>query len=158
MQFIEKTMETRRVELTTEGKSLPERHIPGRWTITITIFDSHDATQIHSQEMHCRIQLSESQEKINHLMYMDVIKLFTKKEKELETLIQTVRIYRQDVGMEFGIEKCAMLVIKGGKRHDRRNRTANSRKIRTHGEKETYRYLGILETDTIKQMEMKEKI
>ena len=31
-------------------------------------------------------------------------------------------------------------------------------KIRTLGEKETYKYLGILEADTIKQVEMKEKI
>ena len=30
--------------------------------------------------------------------------------------------------------------------------------IRTLGKKETYKYLGIWETDTIKQMEMKEKI
>ena len=29
--------------------------------------------------------------------------------------------------------------------------------IRTLGEKETYKYLGLLETDTIKQAEMKEK-
>ena len=33
----------------------------------------------------------------------------------------------------------------------------NQNKIRTLGEKETYKYLGILEADTIKQMEMKEK-
>ena len=30
--------------------------------------------------------------------------------------------------------------------------------IRTLGEKDTYKYLGILETDTIKQVEIKEKI
>ena len=41
-------------------------------------------------------------------MYMDDIKQFAKEEKELETLIQAVRIYSQDIGMEFGIEKCAM--------------------------------------------------
>ena len=40
-----------------------------------------------------------------------------KNEKELETLIHTVRIYIQDIGMEFGIEKCAMLVMKSVKRH-----------------------------------------
>ena len=34
----------------------------------------------------------------------------------------------------------------------------NENKIRTIREKETYKYLGILETDTIKQDEMKEKI
>ena len=50
-------------------------------------------------------------------MYMDDIKLFAKNEKEMETLIRTVRIYSQDIGMEFGIEIYAMLVMKSGKRH-----------------------------------------
>ena len=44
-------------------------------------------------------------------------KLFAKNEKEMETLIHTVRIYSQDIWMEFGIEKCALLVMKRGKRH-----------------------------------------
>ena len=35
---------------------------------------------------------------------------------------------------------------------------SNQDKIRTLGEKETYKYLCILEADTIKQVEMKEKI
>ena len=34
----------------------------------------------------------------------------------------------------------------------------NQDKIRTHGENETYKYVGILEADTIKQVEMKGKI
>ena len=42
-------------------------------------------------------KLSRSQEKINHLMYMDDIKLFAKNEKELETLIHAVRIYCHDI-------------------------------------------------------------
>ena len=50
-------------------------------------------------------------------MYMDDIKLFTRNEKELETLIHAVRIYSQDIEMEFGIEICAILVMKSGKRH-----------------------------------------
>ena len=49
-------------------------------------------------------------------MYMDNIKLFAKIEKELENLIQVVRIYSDDIGMEFGIEKCAMLIRKSGNR------------------------------------------
>ena len=32
-------------------------------------------------------------------MYMDDIKLFAKNEKELETLIPTVRIYSEDIEM-----------------------------------------------------------
>ena len=62
-------------------------------------------------------KLIKSQEKINHQMCMDDIKLFAKNEKELETLIHTVRIYSQDIGMEFGIEKLAKLVMKSGKRY-----------------------------------------
>ena len=42
---------------------------------------------------------------------------FQKIKKELETLINSVRIYSQDIWMEFGIEKCTMLVMKSGKRH-----------------------------------------
>ena len=49
-------------------------------------------------------KLTKWQEKINHLMYIDDIKLFAENEKEFKTLIHTVRIYRQDIGMEFGIE------------------------------------------------------
>ena len=41
--------------------------------------------------------------------------------------------------------------------NDWRNRTNKSRKIRMLREKETYKYLGILEADTINQVEMKEK-
>ena len=60
-------------------------------------------------------KLSKSQKKINHLMYMDYIKQFAKNEKELETLKHAGRIYSQDIGMEFNIEKCATLVRKSGK-------------------------------------------
>ena len=47
-------------------------------------------------------KLTELQEKINQ--QMDEIQLFSKKEKGLKTLIQAVRIYNQDRGVEFGIE------------------------------------------------------
>ena len=92
-------------------------------------------------------------------MYIDEIKLFSKNEKELKTLIHAVRIYSQDIGMEFGIEKCTMLLMKSGKRHMTDGiELPNQDKIRTRGENETYKYLGILEADTIKQVEMKDKI
>ena len=91
-------------------------------------------------------------------MYMDGIKLFAENEKELETQIHAARIYSQDIRMEFGIEKCAMLVRKNGKRHiTDEMELPNQDKTRTRGEKETYKYLGILEADTIKQVQIKEK-
>ena len=60
--------------------------------------------------------------------------------------------------MEFGIEKCAMLVMKSGKRHIREGiELPNQEVMRTLGEKETYKYLVILEAETINQLEIKEK-
>ena len=45
------------------------------------------------------------------------MKLFAKHEKDLETLIHAVKIYSQDIGIEFGIEKYAIQVMKSRKRH-----------------------------------------
>ena len=82
-----------------------------------------------------------------------------KNEKELETLIHTIRIYSQDIGMEFGIEKCVLLVMKSGKRRLTDGiELPNQDKIRTLAKKQTYKYLEILEADTIKQVEMKTKL
>ena len=51
-----------------------------------------------------------------------------------------------------------MLVIKSGKRHVTGGmELPNKDKIRTIGEKGTYKYLGILEVDTIKKSGMKEE-
>ena len=92
-------------------------------------------------------------------MYIDDIKLLAKNEKELETLIHPVTIYNQDIEIDFGIEKLARLVMRSGKRHLTGGKEkANQNKIRTLGEKETYKYLGILEADTIKHVERIEKI
>ena len=67
--------------------------------------------------------------------------------------------YSQDIGMEFGIEKYAMLVMKSGKQHmTEKVELPNQVVIRTFGETDIYKYLGISEADTIKQVEIKLKI
>ena len=58
---------------------------------------------------------SESIEKINHLLFMDDLKLHSRSEKGLDSLVQTVHVFSKDIGMEVGIEKCATLVIEKGK-------------------------------------------
>ena len=47
---------------------------------------------------------------------MDDLKMYAKFKRELDLLIQTVRIFSNDVGMVFNLDKCAMLVMKKGKR------------------------------------------
>ena len=53
--------------------------------------------------------------KINHLLFMDDLKLYSRNEKGLDSLVQTVLVFSEDIGMKFGIEKCAMLVMEKGK-------------------------------------------
>ena len=136
VQFIKKTMQTW-VELIAEGQNLAEVKIqrgifqgdalsPLLFVIAMMPL-SHILGKCTDE-----YKLSKLQEKINHLVHMDNIKLFAKNEKELEALIQTVRIYSQNIGMEFGVELPNQVVI------------------RTLREKETYKYFGILEADTIK--------
>ena len=164
INFIEKTMQTWRVELTAGGRSLAEtkiqRGIFQGYALSPLLFIIAMMPLNHIlRKCTAGYKLSRSQEKINPLMYMDDIKLFAKNEKELETLIHAVRIYSQDIGMEIGIEKCAMHVMKSGKRHMTDGmELPNHEKIRTLEENEIYKYLGILEADTIKQVEMKDKI
>ena len=76
-----------------------------------------------------------SQEKIDFLMYRDNIKLFTKNKKELDTLIQKIRIYSQEIGMEFGINICPKLIMKSGKRETKWIELPTLERIRTLGEK-----------------------
>ena len=45
---------------------------------------------------------------------MDDIEFFFFKKNE--RLIQTIGVYKKDIGMEFGIEKCVMLIMRSGKR------------------------------------------
>ena len=56
-----------------------------------------------------------SKEKINHLLFMDDLKLYSRSEKEWDSLVPTIGIFGKDIGMEFDIEKCTMLVIEKGK-------------------------------------------
>ena len=61
-------------------------------------------------------RFTKSQEKIIVIMYyMRWFNIFLKNEKESESLVQTIRIFIQDIGMEFRIEKCTRLIMKKGK-------------------------------------------
>jgi len=42
-----------------------------------------------------------------HLMYMDDIKVFAQNDQCLKTLVDTIRMFSDDIGMRFGFQKCA---------------------------------------------------
>ena len=60
--------------------------------------------------------------------------------------------------MEFGIKRCAILIMKEGKREALEGtELRNQERIGTLGEKENSKYMVKLEADTIKQAKIKEK-
>ena len=84
---------------------------------------------------------------------MDDLKLFAKCKKQIDYLIQTVHIFSEDTG----IKRCGILIMERGKviRTDS-IRLTDGQDMK--GINETgYKYLGILETEKIKEKEMKEK-
>ena len=101
-------------------------------------------------------EFSESKEKINHLLFMDDLKLYSKSEKGLDSLVQTVRVFSEDIGMEFGTEKCSMLVMEKGKIvKSVRIELPDSKITKSLQEGESYNYVGILEADKFLEEKMK---
>ena len=53
--------------------------------------------------------------KINHLLFMDDLKMFAKNKNEIDSLVSTVQMISQDIGMQFGVKKCGVTIMKRGK-------------------------------------------
>ena len=49
---------------------------------------------------------------INHLFYMDDLKIFASNDGELEGMLKTIKKFSKDIGMEFGLNKCAKASFK----------------------------------------------
>ena len=96
--------------------------------------------------------------RINHLPFMDDLKLYGKNENQIDTLVNTVRVFSDDIRMEFGISKCAILIMKRGKIVNSDGIVMPGNEIVKGFEEEGYKYLGILEVDNVKHEEMKEEL
>ena len=82
---------------------------------------------------------------------MDDLRLYVSNKKSLESLIQTVLVFNNDIEMEFGVKKCAILTMKKGKMANS-DGIALPNKTTMEGLKEgdNYKYLGVIPTDGMK--------
>jgi hypothetical protein len=81
--------------------------------------------------------------KINHLLYMDDIKLYAPSQTQMKSLIKITETISKDTCMEFGIQKCKMLHIWRGKwKNEESTETLNNEIIDNMAQEETYKYLG----------------
>ena len=87
---------------------------------------------------------------------MDDLKVNGKNKAEIESLVSTVWLISQDIGMEFGIKKCCVVVLKQGNLCKSEGiKLINAQTIKEVDDK-GYKYLGILELDKLKEREMKD--
>ena len=86
---------------------------------------------------------------LTHLMYMDDIKLFAQNDTYLQSLLDTVRTFSDDIGMQFGLQKCAKLSARRGKLTLTGPLVTLGDEIAELNYSETYRYLGFPEAGGI---------
>jgi len=100
--------------------------------------------------------------RINHLLYMDDIKLYAESPQQLQRLINAVKDYSDSMKMKFGLEKCKIVDVVNGRLNDDCSNNfefSNGDSIQTLKlESDSYKYLGILQLNDLKQAEMKEQV
>jgi len=80
---------------------------------------------------------------------MDDLKLFAKSEKQLESLIHIAHKFSAAIGMQFGFQKCASVIMQRGKLCSSSGLILPDGLIATLKPMEYYKYLGIYEADSI---------
>ena len=94
--------------------------------------------------------------RINHLLFMDDLKLSAKNVDQIDSLVNIVKIFSEDIKMEFGLSKCG--VLKRGKVVESDGLCMPDGTMMRYIEEGGYKYLGILEANGIKHDEMKEQL
>ena len=103
-------------------------------------------------------KLKKGGKKVNQLLFMDDLKLFAKNEDQIDNLVNKVRIFSEDIKMEFGLPKCGKLIMKRGKVVKSEGISMPDGKMMRNIEEGGYKYLEILEADGVKHEEMKDQI
>ena len=74
------------------------------------------------------------------------MKLYSKTEEEIKSLLNTVDIFSADIGMSFGIGKCSHIGIRRGNIYESDGvELPSGEVIRSLSYDETYKYLGVME-------------
>ena len=110
------------------------------------------------REMKCGYQFKKGSRKINHLLFMDDLKLYGKTERELNSLVNTVHVITEDIGMKFGMDKCNMMAMERGKMKWSEGIVLPDGETMKQIDRTGYKYLGFVQDDQIKHKEMKDKV
>ena len=93
------------------------------------------------------------------MFYMDDLKLYAKDDNELEGLLRIVKGFSDDIGMEFGLSKCAKATFKRGKLEKSGHiRLDEETIIKDLEQEKVYKYLGVDDSSGIQHATMKQKL
>ena len=90
-----------------------KRNLSRRLIIAITVCDHYDTTVTDSKGHKSWLPTQEGC-KINHLLFMDDLKLYGENSSQIDSLLQKVWSYSEDIGTKFCIDKCAVLELERG--------------------------------------------
>jgi hypothetical protein len=96
--------------------------------------------------------------KLNHLLYMDDIKLYASKKNHILSLLTITENFSNDIGMSFGIDKCKMQSICRGYYEHLEYITQEGEIIKNLNKGEFYKYLGINQSNHIQHSIIKENL
>ena len=78
---------------------------------------------------------------------MDGLKLYGASKDQLDSLIQVVRIFSQDIKISFGLDKCAILEMRRGRQVGSSGKNLPDDQHIGEIEEEGYKHLRILQID-----------
>ena len=87
------------------------RNFPRRLLIAIAVYIDHVAID-PSDEMRAGYRFAKDMKPVNHLLFMDDLKLYGASKDQLDSLVQVVRISSKDIRMSFRLDKCAVLEMR----------------------------------------------
>jgi hypothetical protein len=96
--------------------------------------------------------------KLNHLLYMDDIKLYASKKNHILSLLTITENFSNDIGMSFGIDKCKMQSICRGHYEHLEYITQEGEIIKNLNKGEFYKHLGINQSNHIQHSIIKENL
>jgi len=92
---------------------------------------------------------------VSHLLYLDDLKLYSKSEHDTSTLVNTIRIFSDDIRMSFGLSKCVAISVKRCRVTDCADMELPEGTIEALPILSAYKYLGILEAGEFQHTEIK---
>ena len=96
------------------------------------------------RRMKKRSSFQKGKSKLNHLLFMDDLKLCGSNQNEIDSLVRTVEIVIKNIGMTFVIDMCGVLAMNRGKEVECNGiELENGEEIGQIGK--GYKFLGILE-------------